>query len=412
MKKFIKYTLCLMVISVFYNCSNDDAKPDPVVVEPKPEPVKDPSLTLKLQADFKTERYNVVAIDPEVVIENANGAAAQYKWTVKVTGKDGVAKDSVIGDTKTLKFIAPKALSYDVALTVTLNKVIKQASTKVTVAETGKVYTSKAFSIIDYVPAPHYNNDSFEFATKAEAIENAQTNLADGNLVDLGTFGGYIVTKFDHTVINAYGKRDFTVQMNAISNASKFSPVSIAVAYDANKNGIAEDNEWYEIAGSEYYKSSTVKNYEITYYKPDVNKTAVAGKSDWQFDKEYLKWTNNKKETGFITRTKKWRRYNYYPQWLGDSYTLKGTKINLPTKDISDGEGTAFNVGTFEWGYGGIKDPSIDISWAVDSNGVKVQLPGIDFVKVYVPTFTEIGALDLVTNSFKQAEDLNFAAGK
>ncbi|MFH6988027.1 hypothetical protein ACHRVW_09805 [Flavobacterium collinsii] len=412
MKKFIKYTLCLMVISVFYNCSNDDAKPDPVVEEPKPEPVKDPSLTLKLQADFKTERYNAVTIDPEVVIENANGATAQYKWTVKVTGKDGVAKDSVIGDNKTLKFIAPKALSYAVDVTVTLNKVVKQASTKVTVAETGKTYTSKALSIIDYIPAPHYNNDSFEFATKAEAIENAQTNLTDGNLVDLGTFGGYIVTKFDHTVINAYGKRDFTVQMNPISNSSKFSPVSIAVAYDANKNGIAEDNEWYEIAGSEYYKSSTVKNYEITYYKPDANKAAVAGKLDWQFDKEYLKWTNNKNATGFITRTKKWRRYNYYPQWIGDSYTLKGTKINLPTKDISDGEGAAFNVGTFEWGYGGIKDPSIDISWAVDNNGVKVHLPGVDFVKVYVPTFTEIGALDLLTNSFKQVEDLNFAAGK
>ena len=84
----------------------------------------------------------------------------------------------------------------------------------------------------------------------------------------------------------------------------------------------------------------------------------------------------------------------------------------MPTKDISDGEGAAFNVGTFEWGYGGIKDPSIDISWAVDNNGVKVHLPGVDFVKVYVPTFTEIGALDLLTNSFKQVEDLNFAAGK
>ncbi|WP_264523882.1 hypothetical protein [Flavobacterium sp. N502536] len=147
MKKFIKYTLCLMAISVFYNCSSDDAKPDPVVEEPKPEPVKDPSLTLKLQADFKTERYNVVAIDPEVVIENANGAAAQYKWTVKVTGKDGVAKDSVIGDTKTLKFIAPKALSYAVDLTVTLNKVVKQASTKVTVAETGKSIRQKPFRL-------------------------------------------------------------------------------------------------------------------------------------------------------------------------------------------------------------------------------------------------------------------------
>ncbi|WP_264530049.1 hypothetical protein [Flavobacterium sp. N502540] len=412
MKKFIKYSLYMVLACAFYNCSNDDAKPEPVIEEPKPEPIKDPSLTIKLQADFATERYNVVAIDPEVTIENANGAVAQYKWTLKVTGKDGVAKDSVIGDSKSLKFIAPKALSYAVDFTVTLNKLVKQASTKVTVAETGKTYTSKALSIIDYVPAPHYNNDGFEFATKAEAIENAQAILADGSLVDLGTFGGYIVTKFDHTVINAYGKRDFTVQMNTVSNASKFSPVSIMVAYDANKNGIAEDNEWYEIAGSEYYKSTTVKNYAVTYYKPDPNKTAVAGKYDWQFDKEYLKWANNKTASGFITRTKKWRRYNYYPQWLGDSYTLKGTKVNLATKDISDGEGTAFNVGTFEWGYGGIKDPSIDISWAVDGNGTKVHLPGVDFVKVYVPTFTEIGALDLVTNSFKQAEDLNFAAGK
>ena len=412
MKKFLKYSLYLLVMNAFLGCSNDDTKPDPVVVEPKPEPVKDPSVTLKLQSDFTTERYNVVAIDPEVTIENANGAVAQYKWTVKVTGKDGVVKDSVIGDSKSLQFIAPKALSYAVDFTVTLDKVVKQASTKVTVAATGKTYTSKALSIIDYVPAPFYNNDSYEFATKAEAIENAQTNLQDGAFVDLGTFGGYIVTKFDHTVINAYGKRDFAVQMNPVSNTSKFSPVSITVAYDANKNGIAEDNEWYEIAGSEYYKSTTVKNYEITYYKPDANKAAVAGKADWQFDKEYLKWSDNKNVSGFITRTKKWKRYNYYPQWIGDSYKLKGTKINLPTKDISDGEGTAFNVGTFEWGYGGIKDPSIDISWAVDNNGNKVHLPGVDFVKVYVSTFTEIGALDLVTNSFKQAEDLNFAAGK
>ena len=81
-------------------------------------------------------------------------------------------------------------------------------------------------------------------------------------------------------------------------------------------------------------------------------------------------------------------------------------------KDVSDGEGTTYNVGTFEWGYGGIKDPSIDISWAVDNNGKKVHLPGIDFVKVYVSTFVEAGATDLVTSHFKQAEDLNFAKSK
>jgi hypothetical protein len=67
MKKFIKYSLYLAIVCSFYNCSNDDTKPEPVIEEPKPEPIKDPTLTIKLQADFTTERYNVVAIDPEPI---------------------------------------------------------------------------------------------------------------------------------------------------------------------------------------------------------------------------------------------------------------------------------------------------------------------------------------------------------
>lgn len=408
MKKYLKYSLFIVAISAFYSCSNDDSKAE----DPKPEPVKEAVISLKLASDFAVNRYNVVAIDPEVTIENSNNAIPQYKWTVKVTSTNGTVKDSVIGDTKTLQFIAPKAANYAVDLTVTLGKLVKQAATKVIVSETGKTYTSRALSLIDYLPAPSYNNDNIPFETKAEVMAQIQSDLIEGNFIGLGTFGGYIVTKFDHTVINAYGKRDFTILMNENSGSLKFSPVSIYVAYDANKNGIADENEWYEIAGSEHHKSTTIKNYEVTYNKPNPNKPAVAGTKDWQFDKEYLKWTDNKSTSNFITKTKKWRRYNYYPQWLGESYTLKGTKIYLPVKDVSDGEGTTYNVGTFEWGYGGIKDPSIDISWAVDNSGKKVHLPGIDFVKVYVSTFAEVGALDLVTNHFQQAEDLNFIKTK
>lgn len=408
MKKYLKYSLFIVAIGAFYSCSNDDSKPE----DPKPEPVKEAVITLKLASDFAVNRYNVVAIDPVVTIENSTDAIAQYKWTVKVNNADGTVKDSVIGDTKTLQFIAPKAANYTLDLTLTLGKLIKQATTKVTVSETGKTYTSKALSLIDYLPAPSYNNDNLEFTAKPEVLAQIQLDLIEGNDIGLGTFGGSIVTKFDHTVINAYGKRDFTILMNENSGSLKFSPVSIYVAYDANKNGIADENEWYEIAGSEHHKSTTIKNYEVTYNKPNPDKPAVAGTKDWQFDKEYLKWTDNKNASSFITKTKKWRRYNYYPQWIGESYTLKGTKIYLPVKDVSDGEGTTYNVGTFEWGYGGIKDPSIDISWAVDSNGKKVHLPGIDFVKVYVSTFAEIGASDLVTSHFKQAEDLNFPKNK
>ena len=411
MKKYLKYSLYALAISAFYCCSNDDdAKTEPVIEEPKPEPVKEAVVSIKLGADFVAEKYNAVEIDPEVVIENANGAVAQYKWSIKVTGSDGAVKDSVIGDTKTLLFIAPKANNYDVNLTVTLDKLIKQASTKVAVSETGKTYTSKALSLVDYVPAPAYNIEADSFISKTELLEQRQLDLTEGTEIPLGTFGGYIVTKFDHTVINVYGKRDFIVQMLANSASVKYTPVSVYVAYDANKNGVADGNEWYEIAGSEYHKSTTVKNYEVTYFKPDPAKAAVAGTKDWQFDKEYLKYTDNKNASAFITRTAKNKRRIYYPEWQGDSYTLKGTKLYLPSKDVSDGAGTNFNVGTFDWGYGGIKDPSIDISWAVDSEGNKVLLPGIDFVKVYVSTFVEMGASDLLVSYFKQAEDLNFSA--
>lgn len=408
MKKYLKHSLFLAAIGAFYCCSNDDSKQE----GPQIQPVKEASLSLKLASDFKTSRYNAVTVDPEVLIENTDPAFAQYKWTIKVTGTNGAVKDSVIGDTKTLQFIAPKAANYAIDLTITLGQLVKQAVTKVTVSETGKTYTSKALSVIDYLLAPSYNSDNIPFTTKAEVMEKIQSDLTEENGIPLGTFGGSIVIAFDHTVINTYGKRDFKVLMNENSGTLKFSPVSIYVAYDANKNGIADENEWYEIAGSEHHKSTTVKNYEITYNKPDASKAAVAGTKSWQFDKEYLKWTDNKNGSGFITKTNKWRRYNYYPQWMGESYKIKGTKVYLPVKDVSDGEGTVYNVGTFDWGYGGIKDPTIDISWAVDNNGKKVHLPGIDFMKVFVSTFTEAGATDLVTGYFIQAEDLNFSKSK
>lgn len=403
MNKYIQYSLLLLTLSAFYGCNSDDNQTE----DPSIQPVKEAAISVKLASDFATERYNAVAINPEVIIENGDETLTQYQWTTKVTAKDGVVKDSIIGNAKTLQFIVPKADNYVVDLTVSLGKIVKKASTKVTVAETGKTYNSKALSLIDYLPAPCTNLNRLEFATKAEVLAKIQSDLTEGETIPLGTFGGYIVTKFDHTVINSNSKRDFIIEMNNNIGTSKFSPVSLYVAYDANKNGIAEENEWYEIAGSEYNKSTTVKNYEMTYHKPDPNKTAVAGVT-WEFDKEYLKWTNNANESGHITRITKSRRDNYYPQWLGDSYTVKGTKIFLPIKDISDGAATTFNTGTYEWGYGGIKDPSIDISWAVDKEGKKVHLPGIDFVKVYVPTFVALGASDLLVSLFKSVEDLNF----
>jgi hypothetical protein len=402
MKKYLKYSLLLIVFVSFYACSNDDSKPEEIIEVP----VKDTEIALKLVSDFAVEQYNVTEITPEVTIVNSDGKTAKYQWSVKVLDKDGAAKDSIIGDSKTLLFITSKPADYVVDLTVRVDKIVKQTSTKVSVSETGKTYTAKALTLVDFLPAPSYTVASY--TTKEEALEKTQASIKEGGSVYLGTFGGYIVTAFDHTVVNAYDKRDFTVQMATGTATLKYSPVSIAVAYDANKNGIADENEWYEIAGSEYYKSTTVKNYEVTYHKPNATATPVTGAATWQYDTAYLPWTDNQNGFGTITKTNNRRRNNYYPAWVADSYALKGTKVAIPVKDVSDGAGTAYNVGTFEWGYGGIKDSSIDISWAVDKDGKKVYLPGVDFVKVYVPTFTALGAADLLTSVFQEVSDLNF----
>jgi hypothetical protein len=404
MKKYLKYSLFLIALASFNACSNDDSKSEEVIEEP----AKDPTIAIKLASEFATQKYDVIEIAPEVTIENAKDKTPLYQWSVKVTDKEGVAKDSIIGDSKTLLFITSKPDNYVVDFKVTVDKTEQKTSTKVTVSETGKTYFAKALTIIDFLPAPAHNIDSY-YSTKQEALASAQQYLNDGGSVSLGTFGGYIVTAFDHTVMNVYGKRDFTVQMATGGGSIKYSPVSIAVAYDANKNGMADQDEWYEIAGSEYNKSTTVKNYEITYRKPNPDASPVAGAAAWQYDTAYLSWTDNKNGSGKITKTSNSQWNNYYPEWLGDTYTLKGTKIAIPVKDVSDGAGTSYNVGTFEWGYGGIKDPSIDISWAVDKDGKKVHLPGVDFIKVYVPTFAALGANDVLTSIFEEASDLNFA---
>ncbi len=49
------------------------------------------------------------------------------------------------------------------------------------------------------------------------------------------------------------------------------NPVSLKYPWMSMPDGLPDD-EWYEIAGSEYGHAKTVKNYEITYYKPNENK--------------------------------------------------------------------------------------------------------------------------------------------
>lgn len=403
MKKYIQYILLSIPFVFIYSCSSDDDDPTlPPVVVP-------PTIEISLNQSFDVARYHVVTIAPSIEVKNGSEdlIAVSYQWSIAANGKD-----SIISDQKTLQFISPRSGKYDIDLTVTSGATVKKASTSVTVSTDNNKYQSRTNLVTEYNPAPDFSISWGVFAMDEEsALAQVQDALLFESGIYLGTFGGYVVTKFDHTVINTYNKRDFTIQTEIFDDFKKYnSPLAIMVAYDANKNGIADADEWYEIAGSEYHKSTTIKDYQVTYFKPDAGKTPVTGSHSWEYDAQYLKWSSNKNERGYIPQTSFGIGTDYYPAWKPDSYTLSGTLLAIATKDVSDGKGEVWNLGTFAWGYGGIKDPSIDISWAIDSKGNKVHLPGIDFVKIYVPTFTAIGDMGYITALFKFAEDLNLVS--
>ena len=188
--------------------------------------------------------------------------------------------------------------------------------------------------------------------------------------------------------------KDFKILGNAFwgdlsqeERAGSCEPGIILVAYDKNKNGKPDEDEWYEIAGSEYFKNTTVKNYTINYFKPNENKPPVAGTEYWENDVEYIKWTDNLGNSGFKTKNV-FHVQSYYPLWISDvSYSFTGTRLANNYYDQS-GSGTYWVGKSYEFGYAdnapnNDEASNIDISWAVDKNGNYVKLPGIDFVKVY-----------------------------
>ena len=130
--------------------------------------------------------------------------------------------------------------------------------------EINKDATPYITKVLEYLPAvgqfvnelPEYEDGDTQEAMNAKALEYLADNQR--SLVTLGGWGGYIVVGFDHTILNVPGKRDFRVLGNAFyANENKdpydggsCEPGVIMVAYDANRNGKPDENEWYEIQGS------------------------------------------------------------------------------------------------------------------------------------------------------------------
>ena len=264
-------------------------------------------------------------------------------------------------------------------------------------------YANGITRVFDYFPAPGQFVNTMPAATEEDTPETmrqkAEEALTNGSMITLGGFGGYVVFGFDHTIINREGN-DFIVLGNAFANSAE--PGVIMVSVDSNGNGLPDD-EWYEIAGSEYHKPTTIFNYEITYYKPDSEPAN-------QNELKYIHWTDSQGKSGFLSKNGS-HTQTYYPLWMGERYTLSGTLMEPNLYDIS-GNGTNWINTPYVWGYAdnwpnNDARAQIDIDWAVDKNGNPVKLKGIDFVKIYTGNRAEAGWLGELSTEVSGFIDLN-----
>lgn len=368
------------------------------------EEITFPSEVLK--ESYTIDRLKILNIDPKI--------EGKLTWSIN---------DSVISENLQLDFVSAYAKTYPLTLKVEVKGAVKIYKSSIIVNQESAPYSKYISNVFEYRPAvgqfinemPEYLNGN----TEADMVRKAKESLVGGNstMITLGGYGGYVAFGFDHTIPNLEG-RDFKILGNAFwgnsSNAARSGscePGIIMVAYDKNKNGKPDEDEWYEIAGSEYFKNTTLKNYSITYFKPNENKPPVPGSEFWQTDVEYIKWQDNNGTSGFKTKNT-FHAQSYYPLWLSQaSYSFTGTRLK---DNFYDQSGTgAYWVGvSYDYGYAdnapnNDEASNIDISWAVDRNGNYVKLPGIDFIKVYTGVNQEAGWLGEVSTEVAGAYDLH-----
>lgn len=359
-----------------------------------------------LEESYTVDRFRVLTIDPKTV--------GNFTWSIN---------DSLISQNPQLEFISPVVKEYPLTLKVEAGGTTKTYHSKIIVKKEAGTYSRYISDVLDYRPAVgQFTNEMPEFQNGdsfSSMLQKAKASLIgeSSSMLTLGGFGGSVVFGFDHTVPNMNG-RDFKILGNAFFGSDASQPRSgscepgiIMVAYDRNKNGKPDPDEWYEIAGSEYFKNTTVKDYSITYFKPDENKVPVPGADFWQTDTEYIKWQDNLGNSGFKSKIV-FHTQSYYPLWLGDaSYTFTGTRLMNNYFDQS-GTGSYWAGKSYDYGYAdnapnNDEASNIDISWAVDKSGKYVKLPGVDFVKVYTGVNQEAGWVGEVSTEVAGAYDLH-----
>jgi hypothetical protein len=269
--------------------------------------------------------------------------------------------------------------------------------------------------VYEYKPAPgqYINSSPYGVPSSAHSIVDA----LNGTL-NLGAFGGYVIFRFEKPVEN-HEDNPYGIDFSVFGNPSEqwSEPGVVSVMKDENGNGLPDDT-WYELAGSDHYFSTTIREYKITYENPGEDEAAD------------VPWKDNQGNQGFIYENS-FHTQPYYP--LNDSfpsinkesYSLEGTRLKSVV-DTSNPSNIKFYKRAFGYAdnqqrgtapytmpdnpYTREKENSggdaFDIDWAIDSSGNYVNLDTVHFVKVHNGIMANAGWMGEISTEITGAVDV------
>ena len=248
-------------------------------------------------------------------------------------------------------------------------------------------------TVYEYTPAPgQFINEGSQddIADDEAAAAWAAGQLAAGQAVSLGSFGGCLVAGFDRSIpANTGGDYDFAVSGNQFDNPQGAScePGVVWVMQDVNGNG-QPDDQWYELRGSEWRATDGPASFAVTYFKPMAPRLPVL-------------WSDSHDTDGQVDYLPAHSQNSYYPSWLPvGSYTLRGRL--LPTRHEKDPVTGFWSNLPYDWGYAdntgsdllpGSTATGFKISNAVLPDGTPVALTYIDFIMIQSAVLGQSGHL-------------------
>lgn len=380
------------------------------------------SLALLTSCDHETDMVSL-GIDDVYYVERMRKlplhscyTGSEYCW--KVNGR-------VVSTSPDYIFMEGEEGTYDVSIDIIDDVTPYHFEFKVYVLHEEVEYSPYISHVYEYCPAPgQFVNEMPQYDegdTATDMVRKVEECISGTNdiMISLGAYGGYVTFGFDHTVVNVAGEYDFRIWGNCFYEAvnpdargGSAEPGIVMVSYDSNCNG-EPDDAWYELAGSEYYKSATLHNYTITYHHPVHDKSPVPDDTGYLNDTQYIAWHDSQGVDGYVAKNI-FHKQSYWPLWIDDIASLSFTGTCLPQNgfDLS-GYGSYYVLYSFDWGYvdnhpNDYADlNSFDISNAVDANGYPVNLPGADFIRVYTANNQYCGWLGETSTELSRAQDLH-----